>query len=773
MTTEFLNLDSAFFRMAMDSCPELVFVKDNDFRMIYANKSMLDLYSPEMRAGVIGSTTIESFSKEEADVFLAKDRETFATGASTAVEEIFSYTGQMRTFSVNKTRFVDTGGGIRLLGIATDISESVDRERKLAKANMLLHDSEARFRLITEQASDVISLHDADHTTLFISPAIRTVIGYEPEDIIGQTLWNYVLPEDHDLLINQRRKLAERDFGVVCRSRLRMLHRNGTPVWVEVASRLTNYDGQRCTIAVFRDVTGQVEIEAALRKASEAAEAATAAKSSFLATMSHEIRTPMTGVLGMIELLRSDDVDPEERERFFSTLEQSAKTLMTVLDDILDYSKIEAGSLALETVDFDIAALSHGIGDLFRHTASAKGLTFSVSTLASDHYVRGDPTRIQQILSNLVTNAIKFTETGGITITVGSVPASNSARLWRIEVTDTGVGLGTKDSRKLFSPFVQADESTTRRFGGTGLGLAISKRLIDTMGGEIGAQPRAEGGSTFWFELSLETSKAVPFKAKPATDHAGACAEPLRVLIAEDNSINQLLLTALLRRLGHHSTCVANGELAVSEIQSGYYDVILMDMQMPVMDGVAATRAIRGLAGDAARIPIIALTADALPERRRFYENIGLTEFLTKPVDVNRLAAALGHIMPRIVSPSETRVAAPLDIERLAELRSVLAEETIIVLLEMIAYEASAKPAIIRNICEAGELTKAIQEAHGLKGAAGNVGANQLAEVAAIIEKSPDITTAISLLPRLELAAIALLGELEIYKAAQPVAEYK
>ncbi|WP_331010082.1 PAS domain S-box protein [Sphingomonas sp.] len=646
-----------------------------------------------------------------------------------------------------------------LFGIVQDITEQAEAETRL-------QEREARYRLITEQASDMISLHDDKGRILFMSPSAQTILGYDPATMQCQTVYDYALPEDFLVLDAFRAQLLAGSPGDVRSLRCRLRRHDGMTAWMEIAARQVDYQGQICTIAVCRDVSDRVQVEMDRDAALAAAEVAAAAKSSFLATMSHEIRTPMTGVLGMIELLRTD-ADPAQRDRFFDTLEQSARTLMTVLDDVLDYSKIEAGNLVLETADFDLGALARSVGDLFGHGASAKGLMLRTILPNADTHVKGDATRIQQVLSNLVSNAIKFTEVGEVAITLQAGALEDDARRWRIEVSDTGIGLDPETVDRLFSPFTQADPSTTRRFGGTGLGLSISKRLVNAMGGEIGVEPRADGGSIFWFDLPLAVGEAGVGSIRLAAPVRAADGTTLNVLLAEDNGVNQLLVTTLLRRMGHDVVCVGNGQLAVEACKSGSFDVILMDMQMPVMDGVAATRAIRNLDARGATIPIVALTADALPERRRFYENIGLSDFLTKPIDFARLRAVLDGI-----APSETTVQAArppsdavLDADQIGDLRCALGEETVTLLLDMLVEEARVRPARVQASLAEGALDAAGREAHALLGAAGNVGATRLAQAARAVEHAPDLKTAQEAARDLDKAAAALITFLEAMPA--------
>ena len=503
---------------------------------------------------------------------------------------------------------------------------------------------------------------------------------------------------------------------------------------------------------VIQDVTNDEFIQAELIRARNEAQAAANAKSDFLSTMSHEIRTPMTGVLGMIDLLR-DNPSITERDRYLLTLKQSADLLMTVLDDVLDFSRIESGCVEFEDGDFDIEELMRSTIALFNGAASQKNLLLALEVdCGASTSVRGDAVRLQQVVSNLLSNAIKFTAVGRVTLLLSAGPADDTvdasaygpaAQGWRIEVRDTGIGIADDKIGLLFEPFVQADAATSRRFGGTGLGLAITRRLIDAMGGQSGVRSRPGRGSTFWFEVTLPAGSGAEAAASPAEPVPGP--PPLDLLVAEDNPVNQMIISAILRRLGHRVTCVENGRLALGLALAHPFDAILMDMQMPEMDGLAATRAIRNLPAPHGVVPIIALTADASSERRRFYDGAGLTDFLTKPIDRHALAKRLDSIAAAAAAANRLAECAPdcadisgepLDVARYRELRASLSRAQVRDLLDLLVAELDRSPAHIRQCLARGDFAAARAEAHSLKGAASNIGATALGRVAAAIESA-------------------------------------
>jgi signal transduction histidine kinase/ActR/RegA family two-component response regulator len=382
----------------------------------------------------------------------------------------------------------------------------------------------------------------------------------------------------------------------------------------------------------------------ALEKEKDTALAADRAKSRFLATISHELRTPFSGILGSVDLLRGCDL-PEGAMQQVNLLERSAHNLLALLNNMLDFSKIDDGQLQVEAIPVDLAPVIQDVGAIQRAAAAVKGISLVIT--GADLPLVGicDPARLRQIFENFLSNAIKFTALGGVKMTVATEGVRDQ-RILRAIVQDSGPGIAPAAREQLFQPFFQADSSTTRKHGGTGLGLAISKRIAEAMGGQVGVETAPGHGATFWLEIPFRETELPPVNlvddqnADPFARWRGKIAAK-RILLVDDDEINRMVIGEMLQRVGHHISCAFDGRQAVNEVAANPFDLIVMDMHMPEMDGSEATRAIRRMGGEKATMPIIGLTADAIAENREQYLLAGLTELLTKPIGAADLLAAI------------------------------------------------------------------------------------------------------------------------------------
>jgi signal transduction histidine kinase/ActR/RegA family two-component response regulator len=396
------------------------------------------------------------------------------------------------------------------------------------------------------------------------------------------------------------------------------------------------------------------ETMADLVEARDRAQAASTAKSRFLANMSHEIRTPMNGLLGMNQVLRGTPLTEEQLD-CVQTIETTGAALLTIINDILDISKLDAGKVELESIDFDLENAVRSVTTLLAVQALQKDIDLDVAIEpdASGSY-RGDPTRLRQVLLNLVGNAIKFTHVGRVELAVSRLRRNgdDGRDSIRFAVADTGIGMDPGVRDRIFENFTQADSSITRRYGGTGLGLPIAKQLVEAMEGRIEVSSRPGLGSRFWFDIPLiRVAAAVQREVPPpATAATGRQSRPLHILLAEDNAINQRLMLAVLGKAGHSVEIAANGRQAIEAIRRIDFDVVLMDAQMPEMGGLEATREIRAMAAPKNRVPIIALTADAMAGARQAYIDAGMNDYISKPIDFAVLNAKMITIGDRMMT---------------------------------------------------------------------------------------------------------------------------
>jgi signal transduction histidine kinase/ActR/RegA family two-component response regulator len=392
-------------------------------------------------------------------------------------------------------------------------------------------------------------------------------------------------------------------------------------------------------------------------KATREAEFATRQKSDFLATMSHEIRTPLNGIIGMTAVLLSKSLDPAARD-CVETIRSSGEALLAIVDDILDFSKIEAGCLQIECSEFDLHSAIRESIQIVQTAAARKPLRL-VTTIdpALPQFVRGDIVRLRQILLNLLSNAIKFTAAGNVALKAELASSTPEHYELRVFVSDEGIGIAPEQQARLFQPFSQAEPSTTRQFGGTGLGLAICKRLAELMGGQIGVESARGQGSTFSFTIKVfraDSRATVAATAVPQSQPSRSSRKPARILLVEDNAINQKVALAMLKNLGYQAHVAGNGVEAVTAATSRNYDLVLMDCLMPEMDGFEATRRLRAHGGHCEQLPIIAMTASAFAEDRDACFAAGMTDYLSKPVREAELANKLERWLPVRCSAATT-----------------------------------------------------------------------------------------------------------------------
>lgn len=518
----------------------------------------------------------------------------------------------------------------------------------------------AELALLAENLTDAILRVDAEGVITYASPSVMAVLGLSPEDFIGNPVSKRVHPEAADEIAAVEHRLNSGEAEKERFTYRRYLDDGeGEAVYIEADCAVARNaeTGEREGIVVSaRDVTHRVLLESQLKRARSHAENAARAKAQFLANMSHEIRTPMNGVLGFAELLQRRDID-EESARYAELIERSGRSMMMLLNDILDLSKIETGQLKVTSETFDITRLARDCVELHQAQAERKGVSLGLTEGADiPSLISSDPLRLRQIMLNLIGNAVKFTESGGIEVAV----ARKQTQLV-ISVEDSGIGIDESRLGMIFDPFVQAESSTTRRYGGTGLGLSISRQLAELLGGSLSVDSMPGIGSRFTLRLPIVEVKQSVAAALGHRRRATDIAMPPkgRILLAEDHDVNRMLVTAMLEDLGQEVTLSHDGAAAIEAATSGLgqappFDLVLMDIQMPGCDGYAATRAIRAAGIPPESLPIIALTANAYPEDVLAAQMAGMQAHLAKPLVFEDLAAVLARWLPmHIVTGNE------------------------------------------------------------------------------------------------------------------------
>lgn len=534
-----------------------------------------------------------------------------------------------------------------------DISE-------LVNSRLALEISESRYRTAFETTLDAIAITTLrEGLYIDVNQAFLDISAYAREDLIGRSSLEVSIwfdPAD-------RARIAEtiRCEGKVLNFETRFRKKNGAVFWGIFSASLMALDDVPCLLSITRDITearnAREEIERHrhhlealvaertedLHKAKEAAEAASIAKTAFLANMSHEIRTPLNAITGMATLIRREGLS-EKQNIQLEKLEAASEHLLHIINAVLELSKIEAGKLQISRQPFSLRELMRNVVGMVQTQAQEKGLRLLIQIPPSlPDALIGDPTMLRQALLNYAVNAVKFTTRGEVRIRIEREEDGGLDCLLRFSVSDTGIGIEPQILPRLFDAFEQADNTLTRTHGGTGLGLAITRKLAELMGGSAGASSFPGRGSTFWLSARFALSEpgSLPRTSQTDTGKASGPRPSARILLAEDEPVNREIAELLLNDAGHRVECVENGELALARLQSGEFDLIVMDMQMPVMDGLEATRRIRKQLGR--RLPIIALTANAFNEDRERCLSAGMNDFVTKPVSAERLLACIDH----------------------------------------------------------------------------------------------------------------------------------
>jgi len=646
-----------------------------------------------------------------------------------------------------------------LSGVALLVSTLRQRSRNEAEAEVGRQQADEADALFT-MSLEMMGVTGSDGHFHRVNPAWTTILGWSAEEIRAQPFISLVHPDDRATTEAEVVKLTAGARTVSFDNRYRCAdgsYRNLS--WSAIAS-----PGADRIYAVGRDVTAQKLIERELNAARDEAMSASRLKSEFLANMSHEIRTPMNGVIGMTGLLLDTTLSTEQRE-YAETINRSAESLLTVINDILDFSKIEAGKLDIEVIDFDLRMVVEDAAELIAPDAKAKGLGIAVMLHPGvPASLSGDPVRVRQVLVNLLSNAVKFTSAGEVIVEVHPVDSDGGPEV-RFVVSDTGMGIPDDQQERLFESFTQADASTTRTHGGTGLGLAICRQLAELMGGAIGVESTVGKGSRFWFTCRFaDAARGVaapqlkaPLRGRrvmpgnpPGRPVDAAMGARFRILVADDNPVNQKVAVKMLEKMGHRADVAVNGLEAVAAVASVRYGAVLMDCQMPDMDGFEATMEIRRLEGnDGRHVPIIAMTAGAMAGDEEKCIAAGMDAYVSKPVRRDVLAETLGRWLPggsgtEPLDP-EPHSDLPVTTDSMLEDLRGLGQETFENLVRLFLGTGAKSLSSIYEARGRGDLSELGELAHSLKGAAGMFGGTALAECCARLQSSSmsgDLSTA-------------------------------
>ncbi|MBR9825712.1 MAG: PAS domain S-box protein [Alphaproteobacteria bacterium] len=595
-----------------------------------------------------------------------------------------------------------------------DITERKADEEELKR-------SRQRYRDLFERSGDAIFIHTLEGEIVDANKRAEELTGWDRKALIGTHL-SRLHPESDQAKCKAAIEAVQ--SAGEARLEVRFIHRSGVQIPTEVNSRSVDTDDRTLVHGVVRDVSARAATVAELRTAKAEAERASAAKTEFLANMSHEMRTPLNGVIGPLGLIAREGLS-ENTAQMIDLAERSAESLLTLIDDVLDISHIESGQVDLVEEVYSPNDLLGQVREIFSNSAADKGIALDVASLPKDLRLLGDPGRVRQILFNLVGNAIKFTDQGGVVLEA-DLADENGSSIVRFHTIDTGIGIAEDVLPKLFSRFEQGLAAPSSVSEGVGLGLAITRELVELMGGKITAMSQLGAGSRFSVTLPANVQNS-------AQSNAGKTSQPLqhlhgRILLAEDSETNAAVVASMLAKLGLEPEIVCDGAAAVQAVESDAYDLIIMDVGMPVMDGLEASRLIRST-GHAT--PIIALTAHALPENREQTRAAGMNGFLTKPIRLKDLSRELEKWLPRAEAAHHAVLsAAHID----EQWNGDVAGHAFV--LRIFVGELQKRLDRIAEHLQAGELAKLQHEAHAVKGGASNIGAEALAHAASALEQA-------------------------------------
>ncbi|MBC6612955.1 PAS domain-containing protein [Hymenobacter sp. BT507] len=713
-----LQEEQAFVQQVVNTVPDYIFVRDINTKISFMNQSMRDFVQNTKHIELVGLAEAEVAPEDlaiwrELQRVVQDDLQIITTEQEQTVEvSVTLRNGEIRWLRSVKRPLRRADGTVSVLGVSTDITEARTARETLIR-------SEKQYRDLMQFSQALICTHDLQGRILTINPTAAAVVGYPAEEIIGQSLHLVSPAELHaDMGAYLTTIAQQRELGGV----MTLVSRTGERRFILYNNSLVDEAGQEpYVIAYGQDVTDRILMEKELKRAKEAAEESAQAKENFLANMSHEIRTPINGILGMAGLLAKTELQEAQRNHL-NIIQSSGRHLLAVINDVLDIAKIESGQLHLEEIPFDIIESIRGAAQTLAYKAEEKRIRFFIEPpTLPEPVVIGDPFRLNQVLLNLLSNAIKFTDRGFVELTGRVLHDSPEKLSIEFQVTDTGIGIPAEKQEAIFESFRQAYTDTTRRFGGTGLGLTISRRLSEQLGGRLWVESTPGRGSTFFLVLTLPKAQQTALAAEPALPDY-ATLRGTRVLLVEDHPVNQQLALLILQGWGFEVDAADSGPEALALLDQHMYDVVLMDIQMPGMSGLDATRLLRQHADPLkAVLPVIALTANAMRSDHEVYQKAGINDYLLKPFEERdlflKIAAQLGRTVEAAAEVAAVRSAPVAPLYHLAQLQEAAHGSENFVRKILTTFLQHTPPALdqLQTAATVSDWTTAAEIAHRLK----------------------------------------------------------